>query len=109
MTAAAEDLKFIDEIGISGVFTSEAQALRDKSYSVQITSTGIGTYNLRLETSLNKEDWIIVNNPVDSQLIGLDETDGPVLYDQALGKHRFVRVIIEVTTGSMDFKGWVNS
>ena len=108
-TASVENLKFIDEIGITGVYESTAQALRGRSYSIQVTPQGTGLYNMRLETSLNNEDWIIVNNPVDSQLIGLDETDGSVLYDQALGKHRYVRVIIEATSGSFDFKGWINS
>ena len=98
----ASNFQFINLENISGPFESEAISPAHSNYSIQLVFDSNITYDLEMQVSLDKENWVTIDSTVLT-----DHQDASVIYNNSDGKHRYIKIVGEIKSGLTSVKGYI--
>lgn len=92
--------------GETSDYASPSVDTLNTSYSIQLVVEGTYNADAKLQGSLDGVNWVDIDNTEELAFSGNPQT---ILYDVAIGFHRYTRVYITHNSGTFDAKGFISN
>lgn len=96
--------QFFETTNETSTYISREIAPNTPAYSIGVIIEGTFNIDIKLQTSMDGENFVDVTG---SETSGLSDSLEVVQFDVNLGRHRFSRVVITHNSGTFDAKGFV--